>query len=128
MQLTSLSQHRPLPESPLTNQPPHPVPVQLLVDCPALMPNRPGSHAEHAEDPTALHCPAGHWVTVEVVEPAGHVNPALQSPVQAIVVRPVVDPNLPATTPQRAEDECKDDRSVVLTHKNNTLFFSTHKG
>ena len=74
----------------------NPIPVQVLVDSPALLPKRPGSQSEHVEAPEPLYFPAGHCVTVAVVEPAGHMYPALQSPVQAFVVNPVADPNLPA--------------------------------
>jgi len=86
----------------LTEEPPAPKrpashgPVQVEVERPALLPNRPGSQLEQDTAPEPLYCPAGHWVTVGDVDPAGHVYPAVQSPVHDAVVRPVVEPYLPA--------------------------------
>jgi hypothetical protein len=95
----------------------HP-PEHELLDSPAILPKRPGSQAEHVTAPTPLHCPAGHWVTAEVVDPAGQVNPALQSPEHSAEVRPVVEPNLPAHTwhVQRGHERPVDGGGGIAAH------------
>ena len=51
-----------------------------------------------------LYRPIGHALTVLLVEPAGHVYPAVQAPLQTGVAAPAVAPKLPAThTPLHVE-------------------------
>ncbi len=92
-------------------------PVQVEVERPALLPNRPGSQLEQDTAPEPLYCPAGHWVTVGDVDPAGHVYPAVQSPVHDAVVRPVVEPYLPAHTRDVGKHAASRKGRVVVTLK-----------
>ena len=50
----------------------------------------------HDEAPVPLYGPAGHMEAVADVEPMGQEYPAVQSPVQVLVLRAVVAPYLPA--------------------------------
>ncbi len=70
-------------------------PEQVAIPKATADPNLPAGHAMHDPDPARLYCPAGHTAAVAVVEPATHAYPAVQDPVHAAVVRPVVDPNRP---------------------------------
>ncbi len=54
----------------------------------------------HVAAPGKLYWPLGHSCVSGVVDPAGHMNPALQSPEQAALDKPVV---LPYTPPGQAE-------------------------
>jgi len=61
--------------------------------------------------PAREYWPAGQAVAVALVDPAGQAYPAVQLPVQDGVVRPVVEPKVPAgqgdvhaATPTPAED------------------------
>ena len=83
-------------EPPVPNRPASHGPWHVLVLAPAAEPNRPGSHGEQDDDPTPENVPAGHCDTVAVVDPAGQMKPAEQSPVQDAEPMPGAAPNLPA--------------------------------
>ena len=89
--------HAPLqldPVSPPTdpNLPTVHAPLQLALDSADNDPNLPGGQGVHAPAPARLYCPVAHIDCVADVDPVGQAYPALQLPLQPVVLRPVVDP------------------------------------
>ncbi len=71
-------------------------PLHADVFIAGVAPYRPAVHALHVDAPELLNCPAGQVDTVALVDPAGHVYPAVQTPLHADVFIAAVAPNRPA--------------------------------
>ena len=71
-------------------------PLHAAVPTAAVAPYRPAAHILHAPAPAKLYWPAGHAAAVELVDPAAHAYPAVQLPLHAGDVSPVVAPKVPA--------------------------------
>ena len=56
----------------------------------------PGGQAVQTPAPAREYHPKGHCTEVADVDPAGHAYPAVQLPLQTTLVRPWVDPKVPA--------------------------------
>ena len=78
------------PNSPGAHNPLHVAEVRPDVD-----PNTPAGHGVHSADPVPAKVPAGHSVTVALVDPGGHAYPAVHDPLHDAVVRPTVAPYVP---------------------------------
>ena len=59
-------------------------------------PKYPTLQLVHVAAPTPLYCPAGQRNDVPLVDPGGHANPALHSPLHVDAVRPTAPPKYPA--------------------------------
>ncbi len=71
-------------------------PLHADVFIAAVAPNRPAAHTLHVDAPALLNHPPGQVDTVALVDPAGHVYPAVQFPLHADVFIAAVAPNRPA--------------------------------
>ena len=67
-------------------------PLHAELVSPVVDPYVPAGQAIHDGAAPVLYCPAAHTTAVALVEPAGHAYPAAHDPVQAALVRPVVEP------------------------------------
>jgi hypothetical protein len=76
---------------PALQLPPHPA-----VPKPGASPKVPAGQREHTPRPARLYWPMGQMAAVELVDPAAHAYPAVQSPLHANVVNAGVAPNFPA--------------------------------
>jgi hypothetical protein len=63
---------------------------------PPVAPYSPALQLVHTPAPPRLYVPAGHTAAVAFVDPAGHQYPAVQFPVHAAEVMPIVEPYTPA--------------------------------
>jgi hypothetical protein len=68
-------------------------PLHADVFIAAVAPNCPAAHALHVDAPELLNCPAGQVDTAALVDPAGHLYPAVQFPLHADVFIAAVAPN-----------------------------------
>jgi hypothetical protein len=72
------------------------LPLHADVVKPAAEPNRPATQSVQDPEPATEYLPAGHWLAVALVDPAGQAYPALHGPIHWAEVCAAALPNRPA--------------------------------
>jgi hypothetical protein len=80
-------------------------PLQLAFGMADTAPYSPAAQSMHMLAPAKLCRPAGHSVTMDDVDPEGHVNPAVHGPSQEGDVYPAPEPKRPGAQGPVQEDE-----------------------